>query len=175
MDMGPYLQNAMVPQPGERSIIYWDVVSCVHAPSRSYCGTGFLVLTNQRCVFIRKDKGMLIQNGSFDLDQIFDLRPTSGLLEDTLNIHSSSGLFDSRINISGYEFTVANPRQVREAILHQQYLRRQEKQAGQGQEPSQQQVIREREITREIVKIRCQYCGNLYDQGLDKCPHCGGH
>jgi hypothetical protein len=26
---------------------------------------------------------------------------------------------------------------------------------------------------KEIVKIRCPYCGNLYDGSLDKCPHCG--
>lgn len=35
-----------------------------------------------------------------------------------------------------------------------------------------------REITKEksiIVKIRCPYCSNLYDEALDKCPHCGGH
>lgn len=37
-----------------------------------------------------------------------------------------------------------------------------------------QPVIREKEIIREIVKIRCPYCGNLYDEKLDKCPHCGG-
>ena len=37
-----------------------------------------------------------------------------------------------------------------------------------------QQVVKEREIVREIVKIRCSYCGNLYDEKLDKCPHCGG-
>lgn len=29
-------------------------------------------------------------------------------------------------------------------------------------------------IQREIVKIRCKYCGKLYDQTLDNCPHCGG-
>jgi len=34
-------------------------------------------------------------------------------------------------------------------------------------------VVKEREIIREIVKIRCPYCGNLYDETLDKCPHCG--
>jgi len=37
-----------------------------------------------------------------------------------------------------------------------------------------QPIIKEREIIREIVKIRCPYCGNLYDEKLDKCPHCGG-
>jgi len=35
-------------------------------------------------------------------------------------------------------------------------------------------VIREREIVKEIVKIRCPYCNNLYDETIDKCPNCGG-
>jgi hypothetical protein len=37
-----------------------------------------------------------------------------------------------------------------------------------------QPIIKEKEIIREIVKIRCPYCGNLYDEKLDKCPYCGG-
>lgn len=37
-----------------------------------------------------------------------------------------------------------------------------------------QPLVREREIIREIVKIRCSYCGNLYDETEDRCPHCGG-
>ena len=45
----------------------------------------------------------------------------------------------------------------------------------QGQTTSEiQPIIKEKEIIREIVKIRCPYCGNLYDEKLDKCPHCGG-
>jgi len=35
-------------------------------------------------------------------------------------------------------------------------------------------VVREREIIKEIVKIRCSYCSNLYDEKYDKCPYCGG-
>jgi DNA-directed RNA polymerase subunit RPC12/RpoP len=35
------------------------------------------------------------------------------------------------------------------------------------------QVIKETEI-REIVKIRCQYCGNLYEERENRCPKCGG-
>lgn len=35
-------------------------------------------------------------------------------------------------------------------------------------------VIREREVIRQIVKIRCPYCSNLYDETYDNCPHCGG-
>ncbi len=34
--------------------------------------------------------------------------------------------------------------------------------------------IREREVIRQIVKIRCPYCSNLYDETYDNCPHCGG-
>lgn len=29
-------------------------------------------------------------------------------------------------------------------------------------------------IIREIVKIRCPYCGGLYDEIKDRCPYCGG-
>jgi hypothetical protein len=36
-----------------------------------------------------------------------------------------------------------------------------------------QPEVREREIIREIVKIRCPYCGQLYNQIEDKCPNCG--
>jgi Na+-transporting methylmalonyl-CoA/oxaloacetate decarboxylase gamma subunit len=35
-------------------------------------------------------------------------------------------------------------------------------------------LVKERETIREIVKIRCPYCSNLYDEKHDKCPHCGG-
>lgn len=35
-------------------------------------------------------------------------------------------------------------------------------------------VIKEKEIIKEIVKIRCPYCNNLYNEKEDKCPHCGG-
>ncbi len=39
--------------------------------------------------------------------------------------------------------------------------------------PENPQVVREKEIIREVVKIRCSYCGTLYDETLDKCPNCG--
>jgi len=35
----------------------------------------------------------------------------------------------------------------------------------------------EKEITKMkevIVKVRCPYCRHLYDETLDRCPHCGG-
>lgn len=36
-----------------------------------------------------------------------------------------------------------------------------------------QPEVRETEVIREIVKIKCPYCGQLYDQTEDKCPNCG--
>jgi len=33
------------------------------------------------------------------------------------------------------------------------------------------EIIREKEV---IVKVRCPYCSHLYDETLDRCPHCGG-
>jgi hypothetical protein len=38
-------------------------------------------------------------------------------------------------------------------------------------------VVREKEIIREkevIYKVKCPYCGKLYNEVLDVCPHCGG-
>jgi hypothetical protein len=49
------------------------------------------------------------------------------------------------------------------------------KQGLQGQVAGENQpIVKEREIIREIVKIRCPYCNNIYDETLDKCPYCGG-
>jgi len=30
-----------------------------------------------------------------------------------------------------------------------------------------------KEIIKEIVKVKCPYCGALVDQGIDRCPNCG--
>jgi hypothetical protein len=35
-------------------------------------------------------------------------------------------------------------------------------------------VIQKETIIKEVVKIRCSYCGGLADQGLNECPNCGG-
>jgi rubrerythrin len=42
--------------------------------------------------------------------------------------------------------------------------------------PEPEKTLKEKEIIKEkevVVKIRCSYCNNLYDETLDKCPHCG--
>lgn len=33
------------------------------------------------------------------------------------------------------------------------------------------EIIKEKEV---IIKIRCSYCRNIYDESLDKCPYCSG-
>lgn len=40
---------------------------------------------------------------------------------------------------------------------------------------AEKQAVKEKIVTKEkiIVKIRCSCCRNLYDETLDKCPHCG--
>jgi len=40
-------------------------------------------------------------------------------------------------------------------------------------QPIAREVYREREIIREIVKIRCRNCGVLFEEKLNHCPHCG--
>lgn len=32
-----------------------------------------------------------------------------------------------------------------------------------------------KEIVRDIIKVRCPYCGNLYNETLEKCPTCGAN
>jgi len=39
---------------------------------------------------------------------------------------------------------------------------------------TQQQVVGKEMAKKEvIIKIRCSYCGNQFDETLDKCPYCG--
>jgi len=40
---------------------------------------------------------------------------------------------------------------------------------------AQQHPAIEKTITKEvIIKVRCRYCNNVFDETLDKCPYCGG-
>ena len=47
------------------------------------------------------------------------------------------------------------------------------KPAPQVAQPVTREVYKEREIIREIVKIRCRNCGTLFEEKLNRCPHCG--
>ena len=39
---------------------------------------------------------------------------------------------------------------------------------------SRDQIIQEKIIIREVIKLKCPYCDTLYDQSNPRCPHCGG-
>jgi rubrerythrin len=36
------------------------------------------------------------------------------------------------------------------------------------------ETIKEKEVIKEIVKIRCSHCKQLYEESKRRCPHCGG-
>ena len=41
-------------------------------------------------------------------------------------------------------------------------------------EEEKENPVKEREvIIKEIIKVKCPYCGALVDQGVDRCPNCG--
>lgn len=62
----------------------------------------------------------------------------------------------------------------RDALLRKQETTQETKtQMQASQENVAQHTIKEKVVIREIVKVRCRYCGNLYEQTLDRCPHCG--
>ncbi len=40
-------------------------------------------------------------------------------------------------------------------------------------QPAPQTVVHQREVvTREVIKVRCRYCGALVDEGVNTCPKC---
>lgn len=42
------------------------------------------------------------------------------------------------------------------------------------EDTEQNNVIKEKIIIKEVVKIKCRYCNTLFEQSLSRCPHCGG-
>jgi rubrerythrin len=40
-------------------------------------------------------------------------------------------------------------------------------------QPMGKEVYREKEIVREVIKIRCPHCGTPFEENLNRCPHCG--
>ena len=65
--------------------------------------------------------------------------------------------------------------QERRALELETVRAQRERIATKGVDLQQVPVAKEREVIREreIVKIRCRYCGKLYVETADKCPHCG--
>jgi NADH pyrophosphatase NudC (nudix superfamily) len=72
---------------------------------------------------------------------------------------------------------VLNERNAREAKQNTVWAVEELKSRLGGTEITEDEPIAVKEIIKEkqvIVKVRCEYCGNLYDESLDKCSTCGG-
>jgi len=82
------------------------------------------------------------------------------------------------INNMHYLFTIPSIKDelsldsFRQLLRTQLSVRKQQSLDRASQERLTKEVIKEKEV---IVKIKCPYCENTYEQTLDKCPHCGGH
>lgn len=100
--------------------------------------------------------------------------------------YDRSDILDIKANTTGFTVTVVCPstEDEREEIIHY-YYEVGEREVDQWinaltlpsvKAPLQPAplVIREREVIREIVKIKCTHCGNLFDQKENRCPFCGG-
>ena len=74
--------------------------------------------------------------------------------------------------VIGYSDFYSQAEKCKYYIIEKEYQERAMKgELEEKQEGKEKEIIREKEV---IVKIRCSYCRNLYNETLDKCPHCGG-
>jgi len=130
-----------------------------------YHGTrGTLYLTNRKISFDYEKRGIVFKGKYSALNlplestaevSVIGVGPFKKLAINTVRNQRSFG-------IPRYEFSVADPVTWRTEI---EVARR-------SQSDVPQREIKE--IIKEIVKIRCQYCGMLVESTLSKCPNCGG-
>jgi len=52
-------------------------------------------------------------------------------------------------------------------------IKREQERLRENEEKRRAVILKETTIVKEIVKVRCRYCGKLYNESLDKCPYCG--
>jgi predicted RNA-binding Zn-ribbon protein involved in translation (DUF1610 family) len=78
--------------------------------------------------------------------------------------------------VIGYKDFFAQAESCEHYIIAEEYQRARGRKAVKDEdEDEEKQAVKKKEVIREkvIVKIRCSNCRNLYDETLDKCPHCG--
>jgi len=130
-----------------------------------YHGTrGTLYLTNKKISFEYEQRGIVFKGKyssvNLSLERISEVAivgigPFQKLAINMVRDKSSFGL-------SRYEFNVNNAETWKEKIDN----------AMQTQIITPQREVKE--TIKEIVKIRCQYCGMLVESTLSECPNCGG-
>jgi hypothetical protein len=136
--------------------------------SAKYNGTrGKLYLTNKKVTFDYEQRGIIFKGQYTVLDLPLEKISTLSVVgagpfkKLAINIVRDNRSF----GIPRHEFNVENPEKWMTEI---EVARRTQKE-------SIFTVQKEiKEITREIVKIKCSYCGMLVDQHLSRCPNCNG-
>ncbi|MDH5782703.1 MAG: hypothetical protein OEZ35_03440 [Candidatus Bathyarchaeota archaeon] len=130
-----------------------------------YHGTrGTLYLTNKKISFDYEKRGIVFKGKYSAVNLLFDrisevsvigVGPFKKLAINTVRNQSSFG-------VPRYEFNVNNPQNWKTEI---EVARR-------TQVAVPQREVKE--IIKEIVKIKCPYCGMLVESTLARCPNCSG-
>jgi len=130
-----------------------------------YHGTkGTLYLTNRKIYFEYEQRGIIFKGKysavNLPLERISEVAIVGAgpFKKLSINMIRDKGAF----GLPRYEFNV-NDVEIWKAKIDN---------AMQTQIITPQREIRE--TIKEIVKIRCQYCGMLVESTLSKCPNCGG-
>jgi len=134
--------------------------------SAKYNGTrGTFYLTNKKVTFDYEQRGIFFKGQYTALDLPLERISTLSVVgagpfkKLAINIVKDNQSF----GIPRHEFNVDNPEKWMTEI---EVARRTQKE-------SMFTVQKEiKEITREIVKIKCTYCGMLVEQTLSRCPNC---
>lgn len=144
---------------------------------------GTLFLSNQRIYMerIEVEKKMLglKEERTEHMIALIPLRTISGLTVEK-NLLLKSHFLKVTTAKAVYEFKVENPDTWKERIIMA-------KKGGASQSQSaaknaitinvvQQtptQPIQKEVVERQVVKVRCRYCGTLIDEAIGKCPSCG--
>jgi hypothetical protein len=142
--------------PDERQVL---VETCRHKDV-----FGNLFLTNKRLIF-EHQSGIFTKRVYVTLDLPLEgvsNVTTEGTIGKKLVVYAKSGFVsDFPVRL---DFSVRDPKQWQSSIASTR--------ARAKETIKEKEIIKEKEV---IVKVRCPYCHNLYDETSDKCPYCGGN
>jgi predicted RNA-binding Zn-ribbon protein involved in translation (DUF1610 family) len=144
-----------------------DELILFQSPAKYHGTKGTFFLTNKKVTFDYEQRGIIFKAQytalNLPLEKISTLSivgagPFKKLAINTVRDNESFG-------IPRHEFSVDNPEKWMTEI---EVARRTQKE-------SVFTIQREiKEITKEVVKIKCPYCGMLVEQTLSRCPNCNG-
>ncbi len=139
---------------------------------------GFLVLTNLRCVHVYRRR-LLFAPGDWHAEPsvfFYDMAPPRVLGERYVELAEATDEAPAMLRVP-----VPNVRSVRDEIAaarpagRAEWERRRRSSEASVRRPApaigDPRVVHE--VIREVIKVRCSYCGNLMDEGAPRCPACG--